>query len=205
MRLRTDRLVADLGARSALDPARSSSSLSCTSSTCSVDAGGFDVGLRSALVLLIVLLPIGFVLGGLFIRRGLVASVAAHMTYNGIVFGLLLLITALPHRPAKRAMKRQRMAGKGRSLRWPRFASGRRGNRRARRLGCGRSPGLAPHEGDAWSTMMDLPAIAFANWCANPSARSVSTSCLAKRPQCGRARRAAVWTAGAVELLRWSC
>lgn len=61
-----------------------------------VDAGGFDVGLRSALVLLVVLLPIGFVLGGLFIRRGLVASVAAHMTYNGIVFGLLLLSTALP-------------------------------------------------------------------------------------------------------------
>ena len=61
-----------------------------------VDASGFDAGLRSALVLLIVLLPIGFVLGGLFERRGLVASVAAHMTYNGIVFGLLLLSTALP-------------------------------------------------------------------------------------------------------------
>ena len=58
--------------------------------------GAVDVAIRSALVLLIVLLPIGFVLGGLFIRRGLVASVAAHMTYNGIIFGLLLLSTALP-------------------------------------------------------------------------------------------------------------
>lgn len=61
-----------------------------------VETGGFNEGLRSALVLLIVLLPIGFVLGGLFERRGLVASVAAHMTYNGIVFGLLLLSTTLP-------------------------------------------------------------------------------------------------------------
>jgi membrane protease YdiL (CAAX protease family) len=61
-----------------------------------VDPGDFFLGLRGALVLLIVLLPIGFVLGGLFIRRGLFASVAAHMTYNGIVFGLLLLSTTVP-------------------------------------------------------------------------------------------------------------
>jgi membrane protease YdiL (CAAX protease family) len=85
----------DLGARSAL--IRSSVFFALVHIlNVRVDAGGFDAGLRSALVLLIVLLPIGFVLGGLFERRGLVASVAAHMTYNGIVFGLLLLSTALP-------------------------------------------------------------------------------------------------------------
>ena len=61
-----------------------------------VDSGGFDAGLRSAVVLLVVILPIGVVLGGLYLRRGLVASVAAHMTYNGIIFGLLLLTTLVP-------------------------------------------------------------------------------------------------------------
>jgi len=58
--------------------------------------GELDVALRSALVLLVVLLPVGFVLGWLFLRRGLAASVTGHMTYNGIVFGLLLLSSMLP-------------------------------------------------------------------------------------------------------------
>jgi membrane protease YdiL (CAAX protease family) len=85
----------DLGARSAL--VRSAVFFALVHIlTVRVETGGFNEGLRSALVLLIVLLPIGFVLGGLFERRGLVASVAAHMTYNGIVFGLFLLSTTLP-------------------------------------------------------------------------------------------------------------
>jgi membrane protease YdiL (CAAX protease family) len=65
-----------------------------------VDSGGFDAGLRSAIVELAVLLPVGLMLGYLFQRRGLIASTAAHMTYNGIVFGLLLLSTLLPPPPA---------------------------------------------------------------------------------------------------------
>lgn len=61
-----------------------------------VELGDASAGLRQAAVLLVVLLPVGFVLGWLFVRRGLAASITAHMTYNGIVFGLLLLSTMLP-------------------------------------------------------------------------------------------------------------
>ena len=88
----------DLGARSALTRSAVFFALVHILNL-QVDPGDFFLGLRGALVLLIVLLPIGFVLGGLFIRRGLVASVAAHMTYNGIIFGLLLLSTTLPTPP----------------------------------------------------------------------------------------------------------
>jgi membrane protease YdiL (CAAX protease family) len=63
------------------------------------EAGQVDTAIKSAFVLLVVLLPVGFVLGWLFIRRGLAASVTAHMTYNGIVFGLLLLSSLVPVPP----------------------------------------------------------------------------------------------------------
>jgi membrane protease YdiL (CAAX protease family) len=58
--------------------------------------GTVEFAARQALVLLIVLLPVGYVLGWLFIKRGLHASVAAHMTYNAIIFGLTLLSTLIP-------------------------------------------------------------------------------------------------------------
>ena len=50
----------------------------------------FEEGLRQALLVVVLLLPVGAVLGWLFLSRGLVAAVAAHMTYN--VIGLLLTV-----------------------------------------------------------------------------------------------------------------
>lgn len=50
----------------------------------------FEEGLRQSVLVVVLLLPIGAVLGWLFLSRGLVAAVAAHMTYNGI--GLLLTV-----------------------------------------------------------------------------------------------------------------
>jgi membrane protease YdiL (CAAX protease family) len=58
--------------------------------------GGVFVAIRSAVVLLVVLLPVSFVLGALYVRRGLVASLAGHVTYNAIMFGLYLLVTLVP-------------------------------------------------------------------------------------------------------------
>ena len=60
------------------------------------EAGQVEVGIRSAVVLLIVLVPVGLLLGWLYVKRGLAGSITGHMTYNGIVFGLLLLSPVLP-------------------------------------------------------------------------------------------------------------
>jgi membrane protease YdiL (CAAX protease family) len=48
-------------------------------------------GFAQALLSFLVILPLGFVLGWLFQRRGMVAAIAGHVTYNGI----LLVLTAL--------------------------------------------------------------------------------------------------------------
>lgn len=56
----------------------------------------FDEGLREAAVILSVILPLGFVLGWLYLRRGLIAPIVAHVTYNGILVLLLIIATQLP-------------------------------------------------------------------------------------------------------------
>jgi membrane protease YdiL (CAAX protease family) len=48
-------------------------------------------GLAQALLSFLVILPLGFVLGWLFQRRGMVAAVAGHITYNGVLLALLAL------------------------------------------------------------------------------------------------------------------
>jgi membrane protease YdiL (CAAX protease family) len=48
-------------------------------------------GFAQALLSFLVILPLGLVLGWLFQRRGMVAAIAGHVTYNGI----LLVLTAL--------------------------------------------------------------------------------------------------------------
>jgi len=48
-------------------------------------------GLAQAVLSFLVILPLGFVLGWLFQRRGIVASIAGHMTYNGILLVLVAL------------------------------------------------------------------------------------------------------------------
>lgn len=47
-------------------------------------------GLKLALLQFAVILPIGYVLGWLFLRRGIIASMAGHMTFNAITIALLL-------------------------------------------------------------------------------------------------------------------
>jgi membrane protease YdiL (CAAX protease family) len=48
-------------------------------------------GLAQALLSFLVILPLGVVLGWLFQRRGIVASIAGHVTYNGILLVLVAL------------------------------------------------------------------------------------------------------------------
>ncbi|MFN8517866.1 MAG: type II CAAX endopeptidase family protein [Chloroflexota bacterium] len=50
-------------------------------------------GLAQALLSFLVILPLGLALGWLFQRRGIVASIAGHVTYNGI---LLVLVALAP-------------------------------------------------------------------------------------------------------------
>jgi len=49
-------------------------------------------GLGQAILEFAVILPLGFALGWLFLRRGMVAAIAGHMAYNG--FGLVLIALA---------------------------------------------------------------------------------------------------------------
>jgi membrane protease YdiL (CAAX protease family) len=52
----------------------------------------FSEGLRQAIFVLVVIGPVGYVLGWLFIRRGLVAAIAGHAAFN--LFGVLVLVLA---------------------------------------------------------------------------------------------------------------
>jgi membrane protease YdiL (CAAX protease family) len=52
----------------------------------------FDVGLRQALLVLVEIVPLGLVLGWLFLKRGILASIAGHVTYNAILLLLPVLI-----------------------------------------------------------------------------------------------------------------
>jgi membrane protease YdiL (CAAX protease family) len=66
-----------------------------------VDALTFGEGVRQALLSLAVIAPIGFLLGWLFQQRGIVASIAGHVTYNATLILLLFLVTqALGSPPA---------------------------------------------------------------------------------------------------------
>jgi membrane protease YdiL (CAAX protease family) len=53
-------------------------------------------GLGQALLEFAVILPLGLTLGALFLRRGLVASITGHMTYNGILLVLVALARSAP-------------------------------------------------------------------------------------------------------------
>jgi membrane protease YdiL (CAAX protease family) len=52
----------------------------------------FEIGARQAVLVLAEIVPLGFVLGWLFLQRGILASIAGHVTYNSI---LLLLPVVL--------------------------------------------------------------------------------------------------------------
>jgi membrane protease YdiL (CAAX protease family) len=83
----------DLGPRAAL--VRSSVFFALVH-VANVDATDLSSGLRQALLELIVILPIGFVLGWLFQRRGILASIAGHATYNGFLLVLVFVAQRLP-------------------------------------------------------------------------------------------------------------
>lgn len=55
-----------------------------------------STGVRQSVLVLAVILPVGYALGWLYLRRGLAASVAGHVAYNGA----LLLLTVLAERLA---------------------------------------------------------------------------------------------------------
>lgn len=57
-----------------------------------INAETFREGASQALLQVAVILPIGLVLGWLFLRRGIMAAIAGHVTYNGIL--LLLTLAA---------------------------------------------------------------------------------------------------------------
>lgn len=52
----------------------------------------FAEGAAQALLVVVVVTPVGYALGWLFLRRGLLASIAGHAAYNG--FGILVLLLA---------------------------------------------------------------------------------------------------------------
>jgi membrane protease YdiL (CAAX protease family) len=56
-----------------------------------IQAATFEAGLREAILTVAVIAPVGLVLGWLFLRRGIIASIAGHITFNGIAVVLLTL------------------------------------------------------------------------------------------------------------------
>ena len=56
-----------------------------------VSAEQASEGLGQAILEFAVILPLGLALGWLFLRRGIVASIAGHMAYNGFLLALLAL------------------------------------------------------------------------------------------------------------------
>jgi membrane protease YdiL (CAAX protease family) len=59
-----------------------------------ISATTFGEGAAQALLQLAVILPVGLVLGWLFLRFGVVAAIAGHVTYNGLLLFLLFLQSA---------------------------------------------------------------------------------------------------------------
>jgi membrane protease YdiL (CAAX protease family) len=61
-----------------------------------ISAVTFREGAAQALLQVAVILPLGVVLGVLFLRRGIVAAIAGHVAYNGLLLALLALRAYLP-------------------------------------------------------------------------------------------------------------
>jgi len=55
-----------------------------------VSSASADEFVRLALLQFVVILPVGYVLGRLFVRRGMAAAIAGHMTFNGIALALFV-------------------------------------------------------------------------------------------------------------------
>jgi membrane protease YdiL (CAAX protease family) len=79
----------DLGARAALVR---TTLLFAVVHVLNVSSSTPDEFLRMAILQVVVILPVGYVLGRLAISRGMVAAIAGHATFNGIALFLLLAV-----------------------------------------------------------------------------------------------------------------
>jgi membrane protease YdiL (CAAX protease family) len=61
-----------------------------------ITSATFDEGVRQALLVVSVIGPVGFVLGWLFLRRGLIAAICGHATFNLFALLITLLARSLP-------------------------------------------------------------------------------------------------------------
>lgn len=86
----------DLGPRSALIR---STLFFAFAHVLNVTSATFDEGARQALLTVVVITPVGAVLGWLFLRRGLIASIAGHATFNLIGVLVVALAQSLPPVP----------------------------------------------------------------------------------------------------------
>jgi membrane protease YdiL (CAAX protease family) len=59
----------------------------------------FGEGAAQAVLQTAIILPVGFVLGWLFLRRGMAAAIGGHVAYNGLLLALVLLVGRLPEAP----------------------------------------------------------------------------------------------------------
>jgi membrane protease YdiL (CAAX protease family) len=83
----------DLGPRSALIR---SSVFFAIIHIANITTDSFAEGAAQALLQTTVILPVGFVLGWLFLRRGMSGAIAGHVTYNATLLFLSLLVLSLP-------------------------------------------------------------------------------------------------------------
>lgn len=61
-----------------------------------VDAPSFGQGMAQVVLTLVVILPVGYVLGWLFQQRGLLSAFTGHITYNSLLLTLAFLASKLP-------------------------------------------------------------------------------------------------------------
>ena len=163
-RLRADGLAARSGSALGARAQRRSSSPSSTSPT-SRPRRSARVP-RRPILQTAVILPVGLVLGWLFLRRGMAAAIAGHVTYNGLLLGLALLVGDARPAPERRSPRlapstdvpvgssddrSRRRPVKRPPLRWHAFGTGRRGNWRASSFGPGRTTGYRAEDAP-WTT-----------------------------------------------------
>jgi membrane protease YdiL (CAAX protease family) len=86
----------DLGPRSALIR---SSIFFALIHIANISSDTFAEGAGQALLQTAVILPVGFVLGWLFLRRGMAGAIAGHVTYNALLLFLSVLVAYLPEPP----------------------------------------------------------------------------------------------------------
>jgi len=64
--------------------------------TANIGGVGFVEGLSQAVLQIVVLLPVAFVLGWLFLRYGMVGAISGHITYNSLLLLLAYLASKIP-------------------------------------------------------------------------------------------------------------